>query len=40
MERQGAGRTAIENVDINVTPPNAGPDVPLRRRTAREGGSR
>jgi membrane protease subunit HflK len=40
MERQGAGRTAIENVDINVTPSNTEPDVPLRRRTAREGGSR
>jgi membrane protease subunit HflK len=40
MERQGAGRTAIENVDINVTPSSAEQDVPLRRRTAREGSSR
>jgi membrane protease subunit HflK len=40
MEKQGIGRSDIENVDINVTPSNAEPDVPLRRRTAREGGSR
>jgi modulator of FtsH protease HflK len=40
MEKQGGNRTAIENVDIDVTPSSAGQDVPLRRRTAREGGSR
>jgi membrane protease subunit HflK len=40
MEKQGAGRTGIENLDINVTPSNAESDAPLRRRTAREGSSR
>jgi len=40
MERQDSGRTAIENVDINVAPSSTEQDVPLRRRTARDGGSR
>jgi len=41
MERQGSsGRTAIENVDINMAPSGTEQDVPLRRRTARDGGSR
>lgn len=40
MERRGAGRTDVENVDINVAPSSAGQEVPLRRRTPRDGGSR
>ncbi len=40
MERQGSGRTAIENVDINVTPSSSEQDVSLRRRTPRDGGGR
>jgi len=40
MEKQGGGRTTTENVDVNVAPSGSGQDVPLRRRTARDGGSR
>jgi membrane protease subunit HflK len=40
MEKQGGGRTAIENVDINLAPAGTQQDVPVRRRTAREGSSR
>jgi membrane protease subunit HflK len=40
MERQDGGRRTDENVDINVAPSSNEQNVPLRRRTARDGGSR
>jgi membrane protease subunit HflK len=41
MEKQGGGgRTDIETVDVNVAPASTDTGVPMRRRTAREGGSR
>ncbi len=40
MEKQGSGRAAVENANINLAPAGTEPDVPLRRRTAREGSSR
>jgi len=40
MEKQDSGRTMKETVDINLTPSSPGQDVPLRRRTPRDGGGR
>jgi membrane protease subunit HflK len=40
MEKQDSGRTMTESVDINLTPSSSGQDVPLRRRTPRDGGGR
>ena len=40
MEKQDSGRTMKDTVDINLTPSSPGQDVPLRRRTPRDGGGR
>jgi membrane protease subunit HflK len=40
MEKQRGGTTNLETVDINVTPSSSEQDVPLRRRTPRDGGGR